>query len=125
MHELYRQQIIELYKHPHNFGELNNPDVSVRDRNSTCGDVVQIQLKLKDGQIDQIAFSGDGCAISRATASLLTDYLQHKNISEITKLTFADIEHLLQIKLNPGRVNCALLPLATVQKARQALTKQS
>jgi len=119
--DLYRQQILDHYKHPHNFGHLSHADVTQTLHNSACGDVITIEIqfeKKKNGSsVRDIRFTGEGCAISQASASLLTDKVKGMNEKEIMKLTKDDITDLLQTDLTPARVKCALLPLEAVQKS--------
>jgi nitrogen fixation NifU-like protein len=116
--DLYREQILEHHRTPHNFGVLEQPSVSIDGRNPSCGDLITMQLKLDDaGVITDVAFSGRGCAISQASASLLTDELRGKHADEITELGTPYVTELLGIEVGPARIHCALLGLETTQKA--------
>jgi len=116
--DLYREQILEHHRAPHNFGALEQPSVSIDGRNPSCGDLITMQLKLDDaGVITDVAFSGRGCAISQASASLLTDELRGKRADEITELGTPYVTELLGIEVGPARIHCALLGLETTQKA--------
>ena len=98
--DLYREQILEHHRTPHNFGALEQPSVSIDGRNPSCGDLITMQLKLDDaGVITDVAFSGRGCAISQASASLLTDELRGKRADEITELGTPYVTELLGIEV--------------------------
>jgi len=109
------------YQSPHNFGKLDNPDYSALVFNSFCGDSIKIQIKKtmvnNEEKIKKIKFLGKGCAISIATASLLTDYLKGKPLREINRLGKEKILELLGIDISPVRLKCALLPLEALKKA--------
>ena len=118
MDDLYREQILEHHRTPHNFGQLAEPTISVDGRNPSCGDLITMQLQLDaEGLITDVAFSGRGCAISQASASLLTDELRGKRAEEITALGSPYVMELLGVEVGPSRIHCALLGLETTQKA--------
>lgn len=114
---IYREQILELYKHPANKGSLENPTHKHREHNPLCGDDITITIITKDNKIEQIKWDGVGCAISSASASLLTDAVKGKTIDEVMHLTKEDILELIEIDLSPVRLKCALLSLEVLQKA--------
>ena len=117
--DLYRDNILDHYKHPRNFGVLDKPDKSQTGQNASCGDVIRIDIKLnKSGNaIKGIRFSGNGCAISQASASMLTEKVLNMGIVDVKKLKFKDIEILLGTDLTPSRVKCAALPLEVLLSA--------
>lgn len=119
--DLYRDLILDHYKNPRNFGHLKSPDVVVEDHNVSCGDRIVIELliayHLSLITIRDIRFSGEGCAISQASASLLTEMIKNMPVVKIKKLALGDIEKMLGTKLTPSRVKCALLPLEVLHKA--------
>lgn len=117
--EIYQEFIIELYKNPLNYGSIEEPDYKAEVHNPTCGDMVVLYLKVKDGRITDAMHSGKGCAISQASASLLTEYLKGKSIDEVAGLEKKDILGMIKINLskNPTRMRCALLPLDALKKA--------
>lgn len=118
MDDLYREQILEHHRNPHNHGTLEAPSVSLDGRNPSCGDVITMQLLLSDaGIVEDVAFSGRGCAISQASASLLTDELRGRSADEIAALGTPYVMELLGVEVGPTRVHCALLGLETTQKA--------
>jgi nitrogen fixation NifU-like protein len=114
--DLYRQQIIDRYKHPLKRGVLDPHDISYEDENPLCGDRLRIDLRVSpEGRITQAAFSGDGCAISQASADLLTEYIEGKPLDEVRSLSKENILDLLGIELSPIRLKCALLSLKVLK----------
>ena len=109
--ELYQEFIIERYKHPRNFGTLNGATHSAELHNTTCGDHIKLALKVSDGKVVDSKFIGKGCAISQASASLLTTNIKGKTFSQVKKLTKDDVLALIKLDLskNPSRMKCALL----------------
>jgi len=83
MDNLYREIIIDHYQHPHNHGVIENADISYEDTNPLCGDRIRIDLSVKDGIVEDVKFTGKGCAISQASASMLTDEIKGKSLDEI------------------------------------------
>jgi nitrogen fixation NifU-like protein len=117
MDDLYRDYILEHYRRPHNFGVLDNATISQEGANPLCGDRITMQLRVHDGVIDGVGFTGRGCAISQASASLLTDEVKGKGVEKATSMTSADVLELLGIEISPARMKCALLSLETLQGA--------
>jgi nitrogen fixation NifU-like protein len=117
MDDMYREIILEHYKHPHNAGTLEHPDISNEDSNPLCGDRIRIDLSVENGIITDVRFQGRGCAISQASASLLTDEIKGKSLDEVRALGKDDMLDLIGIPLdkNPVRIKCALLPLKTLK----------
>jgi nitrogen fixation NifU-like protein len=123
MDDLYRDEILEHYREPHNFGTLESPDAVHEGHNPLCGDRITIMLSLDDdGNVADVAFSGRGCAISQASASMLTDEVKGRPLSEVADLTNQDILDLLGIEISPARLKCALLSLDTLQHALEGRT---
>ena len=121
MDDLYRDEILEHYREPHNFGTLDAPDASHEGHNPLCGDRITIMLAIDDaGNVSDVAFSGRGCAISQASASLLTDEIKGRPLSEVEDTTNQDVLDLLGIEISPARLKCALLSLETLQRALEA-----
>ena len=116
-HSMYKEHILDLYKNPRNFGELANPTNSHHGNNPLCGDEITIQLIIKDDKIVDVKFKGVGCAISIASASLLTDHIKNMNVETIKNLTKDDILDLMHIPISPIRLKCALLSLETLHKS--------
>jgi nitrogen fixation NifU-like protein len=118
MDDLYRDEILEHYREPHNFGTLDAPDASYEGHNPLCGDRITMMLTVDDdGNVSDVAFSGRGCAISQASASMLTDEVKGRPVSEVEAMTNQDILDLLGIEISPARLKCALLSLDTLQHA--------
>jgi nitrogen fixation protein NifU and related proteins len=117
MDDLYRDYILEHYRRPHNFGVLEYANASHEGSNPLCGDRITLQLRLADGKIAAVGFTGRGCAISQASASLLTDEVKGKSAAEAAAMTSQDILDLLGIEISPARLKCALLSLDTLQHA--------
>ena len=119
--DLYRELILDHFKHPRNFGHLNDPDVTHEEYNTTCGDRIRMEIKLKRRKtkvsIADVKFSGDGCAISQASASLLTERIKGMATGTVMKFTPKNVYDMLEVTLTPSRVKCALLPLEVIQKA--------
>ncbi len=117
--EIYQEFIIELYKNPLNYGRLASADYHAQLDNPTCGDCIELFIRVRGGAIADVKFIGHGCAISQASASLFTGYLKGKKLASLGKITGADVLKLLKIDLskNPGRMRCALLPLEAMKKA--------
>lgn len=121
MDSYYRENILDHYKNPRNFGKLNKPTAGFKLFNSACGDVISMEVKTgttpsSNKTITDIKFQGEGCAVSMASASLLTTYAKGKEVQDILALGTEDVLKLLGITLTPSRLKCALLPLETLQK---------
>ena len=117
MEELYRDYILDHYKNPRNFGELDSPDLEFHDHNPLCGDELAVQIKVDDGKIADLRFHGQGCAISQAAASITSEELIGMNVDEIAELPAGwAIDHL-GIDISPTRRKCALLALKVLRGA--------
>ena len=118
MDDLYRDEILEHYREPHNFGTLDAPDASYEGHNPLCGDRITMMLVVDaEGAVSDVAFNGRGCAISQASASLLTDEIKGRPVTQVLAMTNQDILDLLGIEISPARLKCALLSLDTLQHA--------
>ena len=113
--DIYRQNILDHYQNPRNFGTLEHPDISAEDSNPLCGDEIRIDLRVKDGVIEDVRFSGKGCSISRAAASMLTEEIRGKTLEEVKRIGRDDVLEMLGIELGPVRLKCALLALKTLK----------
>ncbi|MBU0532173.1 iron-sulfur cluster assembly scaffold protein [Candidatus Micrarchaeota archaeon] len=124
MEDIYQEYIIELYKNPLNFGEIKDADHKAEVYNAACGDRIILFLKVKNKTIEEAKFTGQGCAISQASASLFTKYLKGKKLEDLSKIAKNDVLSLLKIDLskNPTRMRCALLPLDALKKALKTTT---
>jgi len=119
--DMYRELILDHYKHPRNFGHLDHVDASSEAYNATCGDKMHMEIaisyQLSAISIKNIRFSGEGCAISQASASMLTEKAKGMSATQIQKISLKDIQDMLGVTLTPSRVKCATLPLEVLQKA--------
>jgi L-threonylcarbamoyladenylate synthase len=115
--DLYHEEILEHYKHPSNFGTLDEFDEEAHETNASCGDSFTFQIKIAaDQSIKKIAFTGVGCAISTAACSLLTEYLTGKHISEIKKIDIVFMQNLIGAEITATRIKCLTLPPRALQK---------
>ena len=117
MDDLYRDYILEHYRRPHNFGVLDGATLSQEGANPLCGDRITLQLRVRNGVIDGVGFTGRGCAISQASASLLTDEIKGKQVDVANALGTPEVLELLGIEISPARMKCALLSLETLHGA--------
>jgi nitrogen fixation protein NifU and related proteins len=118
MDELYRDQILDHYKRPHNFGRLEEFDLDFEDNNPFCGDEQHVFIKLDaDDKVAEVSFEGQGCAISTAATSLLTDELVGMSRDELIQLPKEYVLELLGIEISATRLKCALLGLKIVKSA--------
>ncbi len=133
--DLYKEVILDHYQNPRNRGQLDNPDVATRGHNPLCGDEVILGVKLHGDRIDDIAFSGRGCSISQASASMMTEGVKGHALDEARALMAGfremmtgsgatdglgeneDMEALQGVKKFPVRVKCALLPWTALEEA--------
>lgn len=113
--DFFRQNILDHYQNPRNYGTLEHPDISAEDSNPLCGDEIRIDLNVKDGVIEDVRFSGKGCSISRAAASMLTEEIRGKTLEEVKRIGKDDVLEMLGIELGPVRLKCALLALKTLK----------
>tara|TARA_B100000676_G_scaffold241850_1_gene243185 strand:+ start:35 stop:421 length:387 start_codon:yes stop_codon:yes gene_type:complete len=116
MDDMYREVILDHYKNPRHNGELDPADISYKDDNPLCGDMIRIDLRVdKDNKIIECAFSGHGCAISQASASMLMEDIKGKTLDDIKDYTRDDILEMLGIELGPVRLKCAMLSLKVLK----------
>ena len=116
MDDLYRDEILEHYRNPHNFGILESPTTAKEGANPLCGDRITLMLGIDEqGNVSDVAFTGRGCAISQASASMLTDEIKGKPLDEIAQLGKADVLDNLGIEISPARLKCALLSLKVLK----------
>lgn len=113
--DLYRENILEHYKHPRNKGTLEHPDITYEDANPLCGDQIRMDLNVKDGKIAEVRFSGHGCSISQAAASMLCEAIEGKSLEEVKSIGRDDVLEMLGIELGPVRLKCGLLALKTLK----------
>lgn len=115
---IYREQIIDHYRHPRNFGRLASCDVRRRESNYSCGDDLEFFIRLKDGRLTDIRFQGQGCALSMAAASMLTEKVTGMTERQVMKLEDHDVIEMLGVgELTGSRLRCAVLGLKGIQAA--------
>jgi nitrogen fixation NifU-like protein len=116
--DIYKEIILDYYKNPRNYGRLEGFDSSFRDSNPLCGDEVEMQVKFDGDKISEIRFIGRGCAISQASASMLTEIAKGKDIEWVKNLSKEDILKMLgNPDLGPSRIKCALLGMKVLKQA--------
>ena len=117
--EIYQEFILELYKNPINFGKMDNATHKAQSYNPLCGDKIELFLKVQDDEVIEARFIGTGCAISQASASLLTEEIKGKSLADLKKMQKEDIMEMIKVDLskNPSRLKCALLSLEVLKKA--------
>ncbi|MCL4356038.1 MAG: SUF system NifU family Fe-S cluster assembly protein [Nitrososphaerota archaeon] len=115
--DIYRELILDYYRNPRNFGKLENVDISSRDTNPLCGDEIEIQVRVgEDQKIEEVKFTGKGCAISQASASMLTELAKGKPLEWVKELVKEDVFEMLgNPDLGPSRVKCALLGMKVLK----------
>jgi nitrogen fixation NifU-like protein len=113
---IYAEEIIAQYEHPHNKGKMAHPSISFHEYNPTCGDDITVYLEIKGGKVSDAKFDGSGCAISVAAASMLTDEIKGKSVAEVEKLRVQDLIDLIGIDPGPARLKCATISLKAAKK---------
>jgi len=113
--QFYREYILDHYKNPRNFGRIETPDITHEEYNPLCGDMVGMDFRLRDGVIEDVMFHGHGCAISQASASLMTERLKGMTLEEARKVSKDDVLEELGIEISPARLKCALLSLKVLK----------
>ena len=122
--QFYREYILDHYKNPRNYGRLENADITHEEDNPLCGDVVGMDFRIKDGTIEDIKFHGRGCAISQASASLLTERIKGLSLDDAKKVNKDDVLGELGIDISPARIKCALLPLKVLKVGAYGLADE-
>jgi nitrogen fixation protein NifU and related proteins len=116
MSSIYSEIILDYYRYPRNKGALSHPQIHARDSNPLCGDVVEMQLELDEKKVvKDVKFNGQGCAISQASASMLTELVKGKSLDEVRKISKEDVLSLIGGQLTAVRLKCALLSLKVLK----------
>ena len=116
-YDIYAEKIILNYEHPHNKGVLKDADARFKEYNQVCGDEIEVYIKINNKKIKDIKFIGRGCAISMASASMITDFIKGKSIKEIEQYNGDIIKNILGIDPGPVRMKCATLSLRAIKEA--------
>ena len=122
---LYREQLLDIYKDPSNKGTLPKKDVEVTEVNPFCGDILTLQLKIKEGVIEDVAFDGGACIVTIASSALLTDELRGKTLVEAAAITKQEVLDMLGVELTTSRVKCATLILDALYSALKRYEKSN
>jgi nitrogen fixation NifU-like protein len=117
MDDFYRDYILDHYRSPRNFGTLEQADVTAEDVNPLCGDQIRVELKLEDGKISDVRFSGKGCAISQASTSMLLETVKGMNLTDVAQLPKDAVLENVGIGISPTRMKCAMLGLRVLKSA--------
>lgn len=124
--DLYRQHLLDHYANPRNYGRLEAPDIVADADNPSCGDQVRIELALDgEGRVAQVAFEGEGCLVSMASASIFTEHLKGKTLAELEAIGEEDALALLDAPVGTSRRRCALLPLHVLREGLKAYRSRS
>ncbi|MDP3990401.1 MAG: SUF system NifU family Fe-S cluster assembly protein [archaeon] len=123
--ELYQENILDHYKNPHNKLEMIDCTVKHPELNPLCGDKIVLYLKIVDGIITDVSFQGDGCAISQASISMLTDLIKGKTLNVVKTYTEKDVYDLLGIPISHTRQKCALLSLKALRNGLTSLEEEN
>ena len=112
---IYREIILEHYKNPSNKGTLDPADFSYEDVNPLCGDEIRIDVRVKDDHVSEIKFSGRGCAVSQASASILTEMVEGKSLDQVKAIGRDELLDEIGIPVSPARMKCAMLGLKVLK----------
>jgi len=114
--DMYRERILDHYRSPQNYGTIEDPDITYEDVNPSCGDEIQMYAVVdENGEVVDVKFDGQGCAISQASASLLTGKVKGMTLEEVREIETEDVKEMLGIELSPVRVKCAVLGLKVLE----------
>ncbi len=113
----YREYILDHYRNPRNYGKLERPNAHAEDSNPLCGDQLSIDLQIEGDRVTEVRFQGRGCAISQASASMLSEMIEGKTVQEVIQLGKEDILDTLGIEISPARTKCAFLCLRVLHRS--------
>jgi nitrogen fixation protein NifU and related proteins len=117
MDDFYKDYILDHYRNPRNFGQLDSPDATAEDLNPLCGDQIRVDLRVEDGRVADVRFSGRGCAISQAAMSMLTENVRGLTLEEVARMPKERVLENVGIGISPARMKCALLGLKVLRSA--------
>ena len=123
--EIYRENILDHFKHPRNFGKLTEYNLSSKEFNPVCGDQIELFIKLKNNKVEDVKFTGKGCAISMASISMLTEKIRGLNLEELRNLNKEDILEMIGIQLGVVRMKCGLLSLKALLNGLSKLEEEN
>ena len=115
--DIYREEILEHYRHPRNFGAIKNPTHTGSAENLLCGDSIVLELRIKRNKVDDTGFTGSGCAISIASASLFTEWIRGKTLKRLRNVKETQLFQLIEVPITPVRHQCVLLPHTALRRA--------
>ena len=115
--DVYAEELISHYEHPKNMGEIARPSAKMHEENISCGDKIDIYLEIRGNKVSEVKFQGSGCVISMGTASMLTESLKGKELSEIERMGKDTVLKIIGVDPGPVRMHCATLSLRAVKKA--------
>ncbi len=115
--QLYRENILDHSRHPRNKGEIDDPTATYQDTNPLCGDEVRMDVRIEGDAVAEIKFSGRGCAISQASASMLTEMVAGQSLEQVKAISREDILDELGVPISPARMKCAMLGLKVLKSA--------
>ncbi len=115
--DIFAENLIRHYEKPHNKRKVDNPSVEMHEDNPTCGDTIDVYLRIKGNKLEDVGFTGDGCSISMGSASILTDHIKGKTLAEINKIGVDELIEIIGIDPGPARMHCATLSIKAIRKA--------
>jgi nitrogen fixation protein NifU and related proteins len=118
MDDFYKEYILDHYRNPRNFGKMDAPTATAEDLNPLCGDTIRVDLLVgADGRVEDVKFSGKGCAISQASASMLLDGIKGQKLEDVARLSKDVVLENVGIGISPTRMKCATLGLKVLKSA--------
>jgi nitrogen fixation NifU-like protein len=117
MDDFYKEYILDHYRNPRNFGHFDRPDAAAEDLNPLCGDKIRVELMVRDGKVEDVRFSGLGCAISQASMSMLTESVKGQPLEDVARLPINAVLENVGIGISPARMKCATLGLKVLKTA--------
>ena len=114
--DIYREEILEHYRHPQNFGSIHKPTHTGAAENPLCGDSIVVEWRVKGNKVNGVGFTGAGCALSTASASLFTEWLRGKTLKQLQHVQPSQLFRLIEVPITPVRHQCVLLPFTALRK---------